>query len=652
MTVENTTGAAFAWKPTPETIERANITRFMRVAGVDSLEALWELARRDIAGFYGLLVEHLRLSWFETYSAVLDRSRGLPFARWFPGALYNASYNCIDRHVAQGRANEPAIIWESESGISRTLTFEQLLVEVSKLCGVLSDVGVSRGDTVGVYMPLVAEAAVALLAIGRIGAIAVPAFSGYGATALATRLADAKVKVLLTADGTQRRGKFVDMKSVADAACALAPSIERVIVLHHQGGPVNWNDKRDVDWQRASYAQPHFVAAERTSANDPYLLLYTSGSTGKPKGAVHGHAGFPVKVQIDQYLCFDVQPGDRMLWFTDMGWMMGPFLVLGALGLGAAAVLYDGTPDYPDPGRLWKVCARHKVTHLGIAPTAIRSLMVHGDDLPRRHDLSSLRILGSTGEAWNPEPYRWFSSVIGGGSLPIINYSGGTEISGGILGCFPIRPLVPCAFHGPIPGMDADVVDDEGRPVRGKVGELVVRQPWPGMTLGFWHDDERYLLTYWRRFPDVWVHGDWASVSDDGYWFIHGRSDDTINIAGKRVGPAEYESALVGHGSVREAAAIAVPDEVKGDTVVCLAVLRPGWQGSEELRAALMQAVIAAMGKALAPKVIKFVDDLPRTRNAKLMRRVARARYLKLADMGDLTALENPASLEAIDQAR
>ncbi len=652
MTVENTTGAAFAWEPTPETIERANITRFMRVAGVDSLEALWELARRDIAGFYGLLVEHLKLSWFETYGAVLDRSRGIPFARWFVGGLYNASYNCIDRHVAQGRAHEPAIIWESESGISRTLTFEQLLVEVSKLCGVLSDLGVSRGDTVGVYMPLVAEAAVALLAVGRIGAIAVPAFSGYGATALATRLADANVKVLLTADGTQRRGKFVDMKSVADAACALVPSIEHVVVLRHQDAPVNWNDKRDIDWQRASYSQPHFVAAERTSANDPYLLLYTSGSTGKPKGAVHGHAGFPVKVQIDQYLCFDVQPGDRMLWFTDMGWMMGPFLVLGALGLGAAAVLYDGTPDYPDPSRLWKVCARHKVTHLGIAPTAIRSLMVHGDELPRRHDLSSLRILGSTGEAWNPEPYRWFSKVIGGGRLPIINYSGGTEISGGILGCFPIKPLVPCAFHGPVPGMDADVVDDEGRPVRGKVGELVVRQPWPGMTLGFWHDDERYLQTYWKRFPDVWVHGDWASVSDDGFWFIQGRSDDTINIAGKRVGPAEYESALVGHGSVREAAAIAVPDERKGDTVVCLAVLRPGWQGSEELRADLMQAVITGMGKALAPKAIKFVDDLPRTRNAKLMRRVARARYLKLADMGDLTALENPASLEAIDRAR
>ncbi|HXW51191.1 MAG TPA: hypothetical protein VEJ41_04310, partial [Candidatus Acidoferrales bacterium] len=252
---------------------------------------------------------------------------------------------------------------------------------------------------------------------------------------------------------------------------------------------------------------------------------------------------------------------------------------------------------------------------------------------------------------WNPEPYRWFSVNVGDGKRPIINYSGGTEIGGGILGCFPVRPLVPCAFHGPVPGMVADVIDDEGRPVRGQVGELALRQPWPGMTLGFWNDDERYLRTYWSRFEDIWVHGDWASVDDDGYWFIHGRSDDTINVAGKRVGPAEYESALVGQGSVREAAAIAVPDEIKGDAVVCLAVLRPGNKPTEELRAELMGAVVAAMGKALAPKAIFFVDDLPRTRNAKLMRRVARARFLRLENLGDLTALENPSSLEAIDKA-
>jgi acetyl-CoA synthetase len=455
---------------------------------------------------------------------------------------------------------------------------------------------------------------------------------------------------LITVDGSYRRGKFINIKSVADEACDLAPSVKHLFVLRQHEGNTQWREHRDIDWHKATWAQPTFFAAQATDANEPYLLLYTSGSTGKPKGALHGHAAFPVKVIIDQYLCFDVKPGDRMLWFTDMGWMMGPFLVLGALGLGAAAVLYDGTPDYPHPGRLWEVCARHRVTHLGIAPTAIRSLMVHGDDEPRKHNLSALRILGSTGEAWNAEPYRWFSMYVGDGKLPIINYSGGTEISGGILGCFPIRPLVACAFHGPVPGMDADVVDDRGQPVRGEVGELVLRQSWPGMTLGFWRDDERYLQTYWSRFENVWVHGDWVSIKD-GFWFIHGRSDDTINVAGKRVGPAEYESALVNHGSVREAAAIAVPDQLKGDTVVCLAVLRPGYQGSDELRSQLKDAVTKALGKALAPKAILFVDDLPHTRNAKLMRRVARARFLKLENLGDLTALENPASLDAIDHA-
>lgn len=641
---------AFTWEPSAHDIARANITRFMRTVGANTLEDLWDLTRRDIITFYERLLDQLALAWFTPPAQTLDLSRGVPFARWFAGGSCNASYNCLDLHIARGRGADPAILYESENGTCSTLSFDALLAEVSKLCGLLSDLGIRRGDRVGMFMPLVAETAIALLAIGRMGAIAVPAFSGYGASALATRLSDAKAKLLLTADGTHRRGSFVDMKTVADHACDAA-GVERIVVLRHAHNPCTWNEKRDVDWNAATSGQSRFFEAERTDANDPYLLLYTSGSTGKPKGAVHGHAGFPVKAQIDQFLCFDVTPGDRMLWYTDMGWMMGPWLVLGALGLGAAIVLYDGTPDYPHAGRLWEVCARQKVTHLGIAPTAIRALMVHGEDEARRHDLTNLRILGSTGEAWNPEPYRWFSSVIGNSKLPIINYSGGTEISGGIVGCVPIKPLVPCAFHGPIPGMDADVVDEEGRSVRGEVGELVMRQPWPGMTLGFWNDDERYLRTYWSRFEDMWVHGDWASV-ENGYWFIKGRSDDTINVAGKRVGPAEYESALVGHGSVREAAAIAVPDPLKGDVVVCLAVLRPGWQGSEELRGALRQAVVAALGKALAPKAIKFVDDLPRTRNAKLMRRVARGRYLKLPDLGDLSALENPSSLEAIDEAR
>ena len=640
------------WTPTPQHIENANVTRLMRRVGCATLEDLWSYARADLARFYHELVSELDLAWFERYTSTLDVSRGSPFARWFVGGRYNASYNCLDRWVKAGRGSQTALVWEGEDGEVRRSSFDELLAHVCRLAGALRLAGIERGDAVGIYMPLLPETAMALLAIGRIGAIAVPAFSGYGAPALATRLADAKVKALLTVDAVSRRGKLIDMKATADAALADVPNVQRVFVFRRARANVAWTKGRDVEWAEAVSAQAPFIEAERTESDEPYLLLYTSGSTGKPKGAVHGHAGFPVKVQIDQFLCFDVKPGDRMLWFTDMGWMMGPFLVLGTLGLGASVMLYEGTPDYPMPDRLWEVVARHEVTHLGIAPTAIRALMVHGDDLPHKHDLSRLRILGSSGEAWNPEPYKWFAQHVGGGRAPIINYSGGTEVSGGILGCYPVRALAACAFHGPVFGMDADVVDDAGRPIRGAVGELVVRQPWPGMTQGFWHDERRYLATYWSRFPNVWVHGDWASIDADGFWYIHGRSDDTINIAGKRVGPAEYESALMAHPGVREVAAISVPDELKGESVVCLVALRPNVGESEPLRAELRTKVVESLGKALAAKAIKFVDDLPRTRNGKMMRRVARARYLKLENLGDLSALENPASLEAIDAAR
>ena len=644
------------WSPSPETIANANVTAAARALGADGVEGLRAQARADIAGFYDRLLKHIGLAWFEPYTKTLDLSRGLPFANWFAGGRYNASYNCVDKHVLAGRGADEALVWEGEDGHVRSLTFDELLAEVCRLGAALRSLGIGRGDRVGIYMPLLPETAIALLAIGRIGAIAVPAFSGYAAPALVSRLADAEAKALLTVGSASRRGKAVPMFDVACDAAAAVPSIERIVVLAKpEGDDINRPARRTHfgvhDWSTIVRDQPAFIEADRTAASDPYLLLYTSGSTGRPKGAVHGHAGFPVKVQVDQYLCFDVKPGDRMLWFTDMGWMMGPFLVLGALGLGATVVLFDGTPDYPKPDRLWEVVARHRATHLGIAPTAIRALMAHGDDHPRRHDLSNLRILGSSGEAWNPEPYRWFAHNVGGDRCPIINYSGGTEISGGILGCFPTQPLVPCAFHGPVPGMDADVVDDRGAPLRGEVGELCIRQPWPGMTQSFWRDDERYLQTYWSRIPGMWLHGDWCSVDERGFWFIHGRSDDTINVAGKRVGPAEYESALVAHPAVKEAAAVAVPDPVKGEAVVCLVVLRAGGVADEALRGALVGACSESLGKALAPKDVRFVADLPHTRNGKMMRRVARARFLKNGALGDLSALENPASLEAIDAA-
>jgi acetyl-CoA synthetase len=381
------------------------------------------------------------------------------------------------------------------------------------------------------------------------------------------------------------------------------------------------------------------------------MIIYTSGTTGQPKGALHTHCGFPIKSAQDMAHCLDVRSSDCVYWVTDMGWMMGPWLVYGATLLGATMLLYDGAPDHPAPDRLWGLIERHKVSVLGISPTLVRSLMQHGEAPLRRHDISSLRVLGSTGEPWNPDPWNWFFRNVGGGRLPIINYSGGTEISGGILGGNLLLPLKPTAFSAPVPGMAADVVNERGESVRGEVGELVVRRPWIGMTRGFWKDPQRYLETYWSRFPGMWTHGDWAAVDADGLWYILGRSDDTIKVAGKRIGPAEVESVLVGHDAVLEAACVGVPDALKGQEIVCFCVLRPGRTADEFLCQQLRERVAQSLGKPLKPREVLFVRDLPKTRNAKLMRRVVRAALLG-EPTGDLSSLENPASVEEIQRAR
>ncbi len=356
---------------------------------------------------------------------------------------------------------------------------------------------------------------------------------------------------------------------------------------------------------------------------------------------------FPIKATQDMAHCFDVGPADRLLWFTDIGWMMGPWAICGALTIGATLVLFEGVPDHPGPDRLWSVVERHRVTVLGVAPTVVRALMRHGAEPARAHDLSSLRVLGSSGEPWNDGPWSWFLDNVGGGRCPIINYSGGTEVSGGILAGNMLTPLNPSAFAGPCPGMDADVLDEDGNSVRNEVGELVVRSPWPGMTRGFWHDRERYLETYWSRWLNIWVHGDWAEIGADGLWYIRGRSDDTIKLAGKRLGPAEVESALVAHPDVAEAAAIGVPDELKGEALVCFVVLKPGVDDTAELRDALAASVTAEMGKALRPKAVVVIAELPRTRNAKVLRRIVRAVYLG-ADPGDLSSLDNQSAIAAL----
>jgi acetyl-CoA synthetase len=486
------------------------------------------------------------------------------------------------------------------------------------------------------------ETVVLLMACAQAGLVAVPLFSGYGPSAIESRLQAVQARALFTCDAFPRRGRPVAAAETARAAAARCPSVAHVIVVPRLG-------HGDAEWLR--FRQPDgALAPERTSAEDPLIVLYTSGTTGRPKGILHTHCGFPIKSAQDMAFGTDVGEGTRICWVTDIGWMMGPWLIYGALIRGATICLYDGAPDCPAPDRLWDFCARHEVEVLGISPTLVRSLLVHGDDLPRQHALSKLRILASTGEPWNPDPWWWLFEKVGGGRLPIINYSGGTEISGGILMGNPLLPVKPCSFPAPCPGIAADVVDEQCRPVRGKVGELVIRAPWIGMARGFLNEPERYLATYWSRWPGVWAHGDWAKIDEDGHWYILGRSDDTLKIAGKRVGPAEVESVLVSHAAVAEAAAIGVPHEQKGEALIAFCVLAAGGTppGLDDELAAL---VAKELGKPLRPERIVFVPALPKTRNAKVMRRVIRAAWLG-EDPGDLTALENPSAVEAIKGVR
>jgi acetyl-CoA synthetase len=639
------------WRPDPEAAARTNIARFIRAHGVPSLEALQRRSVEDIGWYWSAVEKDLGWQWSAPYSRVVDTSRGIQWASWFPGGRMNLAVQAVDAWVARGRADEPAVISEAEDGGVRTLTYAELGREVSRLASALARLGVGRGDRVGVFLPMSQEAAVAILAVSRLGAIYAPCFSGFGAGAVAARVGGCAAKVLITADAFARRGNAIQLKRTADEALAECPSVEHVIVHRRTGAEMPWTPGRDVWWHEAVAAASDECTAVPVEHDHPALIIYTSGTTGAPKGTVLTQGGFGMKNAHDWAYLFDVSPGDRMFWVTDLGWLMGPMLITGTLLRGGTVVLFEGTPDYPKPDRLWEVCERHRVTHLGISPTAVRALMPYGADWIAKHDLSALRIIGSTGEPWNPEPYRWLFEHAGGRRVPIINYTGGTEISGGILGCFPIAPIKPCSFYGPIPGMAAECFGEDGRPVRGEVGELVVTQPWPGMTAGFWQDPDRYLETYWSRWPDVWVHGDWAFVDEDGFWYIHGRSDDTLKIAGKRVGPAEVESVLVGHPAVNEAAVIGVPHEVKGESVVCFAVLRPGHDATDALRRDLVDHVGQAMGKALRPERVLFARELPKTRSAKIMRRVIRATYLG-KDPGDLSSLDNPGGVTAIREAR
>ncbi len=636
------------WRPPADAWATTNVGRFGTQHGLSDLAALRARAVDDPAWFWDSVVDFLGIPFTAPYDSVLDDSRGIPWTTWFGGGQTNLADACCDRWAA-ATPDVEAISWEGEEGTTRSWTYSELRAQADGLAALLAQRGVQQGDAVGIYLPLVPETIAAVLAVAKLGATFVPVFSGYGAEAVRVRLEDAEAVALVTADGFPRRGKPVPMIETALAAVEDLPTVQTVVVVDRLGGDVPTSG-RIVPWP-----EPATEAFPTAAVDSEHVLFlaYTSGTTGRPKGVVHVHGGWTVKVAEEGAFQTDIQAGDRVFWLTDLGWIMGPWLLTAGLANGATLVLFDGAPDHPGPDRLWDFVARHRATHCGISPTLIRALMAHGAGPPAAHDLSSLRILASTGEPWNEDPWHWFNTNIGAGRCPVINISGGTEVGACFLSPHPVEPISPMSLGGPSLGMAVEVYDDDGRPVRGAVGELVCTKPWPGMTRGIYRDPERYLDTYWSRWPDVWVHGDWASVQPvEGHeeWFLHGRSDDTIKVAGKRLGPAEVESSLVSHPGVIEAAAVGLPDERKGEQLWAYVVVAPDATPDEALRDELTALVATHLGKSFRPAGVRFVRALPKTRSAKVVRRVVRA-IATGTDPGDLSTLEDPTALDSLREA-
>ena len=638
------------WRPSDEVRERSNAMRLARRLGFDDY---WELVRfsaEEPERFWPAVVEDLGLEFSQPWERVLDESRGPEWATWFVGGKLNLAWNCVHRWARGERAGAEAAVWQSEDGKREALTYAELSDAVTRFAEALAALGVESGDRVAIFLPMSPQVAIASHACAHLGAVQVPVFSGFAAPAIASRLVHSEAKVVVTADGSLRRGREVPMKALVDEALAESPSVEHVVVWRRLGGDVPMQKGRDVFWDEAVADCPGELEPLEVDSEHPYLLTYTSGTTGQPKGVVHVQGGFLVSIAREVAYQADARPGDVIHFVTDMGWIMGPWEVVGGTALGCTVVFAEGAPDWPAADRLWGLVESERVSILGLSPTLVRALIPHGEELVHSHDLSSLRVLVTTGEPWNPEPYRWLFEHVGGGRCPIINCSGGTEVGACFLSPVPAVPIKECSLGGPALGMAMDVVDSEGRSVRGEVGELVCRRPFPGMTRGFWRDPERYLDTYWRRLPGIWVHGDWALVDEDGFWFLLGRSDDTLNIAGKRLGPAELESAVVAHPLVAEAAAVGVPHEVKGEVAWVFCALVPGAEPSDELAAEIRALAGTELGKAFAPDRVLFVSALPKTRSAKIVRRAVRAKALG-SDPGDLSSLENPETLDEVAQA-
>ncbi|HZG72343.1 MAG TPA: AMP-binding protein [Chondromyces sp.] len=634
------------WVPSGERLEGSRMFQWMQSLGYDNYDALHAASIKDIDWFWGEVEKAVGVEWFTHYEKTVDVTRGIQWAEWFTGGRLNAAYNALEKWCKdEGSACRQAIIWERETGEKKTYTYKELAKCVDRVAAGLKKQGIQRGDRVGIYMPMIPEMVIAVLALTKIGAIFTASYSGFAADPVAKRLESAQAKMVITADGHYRRGTVIPMKIEADKAADAVNSVEKMVVVRNAGIDIPWNSSRDIDWSELEVDGT--CEYEEMGSMDPFMIAYTSGTTGKPKGTVHTHGSFPIRAAFDMGFASDLEPGEALYWVTDIGWIVGPIVVYGTLINGSTLVLYEGAPAYPGPDRLWKMVDEHKISILGVSPTLTRSLMSLGNEHLQGYDLSSLKSFTSTGEPWDPSSWNWLFETVGKSRIPIINVSGGTEIGGGILSNSLNKPIAPAAFNGPQLGMDADVYNINGQPIRNQTGELIIKQPWLGMTYGFWQDPERYLETYWDVWEDIWVHGDAVQRDDEGYWVIIGRSDDTLNVSGKRMGPAEIESVLNDHPAIMESAVIGEPDPMKGEVPVCFAILNETAEPTEELKVELMEMMIEKLGKSQKPREIYFVTDLPRTRSGKIMRRIIKSVSTGL-ELGDLSGLDNPEAIEAV----
>jgi acetyl-CoA synthetase len=604
-------------------------------------DSIYQEAAADPQAFWGRMAEQY-VTWFTPFESILDWQ--LPFAKWFLGGKLNISYNCLDRHVEAGKGDKVAYHWEGEPGDTLTITYGQLLKDVCRFANALRKLGVKRGDRVGIYLPMIPELPVAMLACARIGAAHSVVFGGFSADALRDRCNDAEATLVITADEGWRRGKTVPLKANADEALSQSPTVKRCVVVRRTGGEIGWVEGRDHWWHELVEGESEECEPEHMDSEDLLYLLYTSGTTAKPKGIKHTTGGYLVHVAVTHDLIFDIQP-DTVYWCAaDIGWVTGhSYIVYGPLANGVTGVMYEGTPDFPDKDRWWSIIERYGVTVLYCAPTAIRTFMKWGPEYPGKHDMSSLRVLGTVGEPINPEAWIWYRENIGGGRCPVVDTWWQTE-TGGIM-IAPLPGVITCKPGSatlPFPGVEAGVVDEQGDDVPpGGGGYVVLKSPWPGMLRGIWGDDERYKATYWSKYGDKYFAGDGARIDEDGYYWFMGRVDDVMNVSGHRISTTEVESALVSHPSVAEAAVVGRNDADTGQAIAAFVTLRGSAEESTELIAELREHVAKHIGAIARPKYVAFTPDLPKTRSGKIMRRLLRD-VAENRQLGDTTTLADP----------